>query len=153
MATAPILIVRDKIKVLVLEKSELLENLREDDVFFTDVQEIYRAPTAMIVFQTMGLRKETTHQSILRLAYRVTIKLRGIDYLEWEDSLSRYLYEMMLWFQQHPNLGCDVGAVYTEVGNGTIGELPDPDSNQSVYWFAFDIDVNYGLVDTSVEGY
>jgi hypothetical protein len=153
MAKSPILIVRDKIKELILEKSELLENLREDDVFFTDVEEIFRAPVAMIVFQTMSLRKETTHQSILRLAYKITIKLRGIDYLEWEDRLSRYLYEMMLWFQRHPNLGCDVGAVYSEVDTGIIGELPDPDSNQSVYYFGFDISVNYGLVDTSVEGY
>jgi hypothetical protein len=153
MADTPIIIVRDKLKELVLDKSELLENLREDDVFFTDIQEIYRAPTAMIVFINMSLNKETTHQSILRLGYTITIKLRGIDYMDWEDKLSRYLYTMMVWFQEHPNLGCDVGAVYAEVENGTIGELPDPDSSQSVYWFAFDVQVNYGLVDTSVEGF
>lgn len=153
MAKSPILIVRDKIKELILDKSELLENLREDDVFFTEMQELFRAPAAEIVFQNLGLTKETTHQSILRLAYRVTIRLRGIDYMEWEDRLSKYLYEMMLWFQRHPNLGCDVGAVYTEVDNGVIGELPDIESNQSMYWFSFDIMVNYGLVDTSVEGF
>ena len=153
MAKSPILIVRDKIKELILEKSELLENLREDDVFFSDIQEIYRAPVALIVFQTMDLTKETTHHSLLRLAYRVTIKLRGIDYQEWEDRLAKYLYEMMLWFQRHPNLGCDVGAVYVDVENGVIGETPDPDSNQSVYWFSFDVQVNYGLVESMVEGY
>lgn len=140
--------VRDKIKSLIFEKSATLENLKERDIIFEDDLELFRWPSAIVKFNSMGLDRSTTHESRLILGYDIKIYLRQIDYKKKEEALMALLYDLMLHFEKHPNM--DGLTVNTTVSGGFIGDTTGEDGTQSIYFFGFNLEVDYGLVDSVV---